>query len=96
MKSTVSYEWDYETVDEDGDIIDHNHSESLSRYGESDKTDTLVLIRELGNDRDGMIDRTWAYVKDGKMPEYFTDSAGVVGAKVPERFHKELAKYLNQ
>jgi len=89
------YEWDYETVNSDGDIEDHNHADKLSQFKTSDITDSLVLIRDLGSEASGLIDRMWAYVKDGKLPEYFSDAIGLTGYKVPQRFHVELAKYLS-
>ncbi len=88
------YEWDYETVDENGDVEDHFHANKLSEYSEDAKTDTLVLVRSVGNEIDGLIEREWAYVKDGKLPEYFQDANEREGAKVPVRFHDELAQYL--
>lgn len=95
MKNEVRYEWDYETV-EDGDIIEHNHSEKLSWFKESDKTDTLVLVVDIGNERDGLTERYWAYVYDGKLPEYFTDSYNEPIRKVPQKYHNELRKYIQQ
>jgi hypothetical protein len=49
-------------------------------------------VRNTGNEIDGLQDRQWAYVKDGKLPVFFEDSAGNETAiKVPARFHAELA-----
>jgi len=93
MKKTVIYEWDYETVDTDGDIQDHNHRNSLSEFNASDITDTLVLVRNVFDDVNGLKDRTWAYVKDGKLPEKFKDDDELEGTTVPKKFHKELEKY---
>lgn len=92
MKTT--YEWDYETVDENGDIVDHNHADQLSKFTDGDKTNTLVLVRDVESENNGLEDRTWAYVKDGKLPEYFSDARGALVYKVPQRFHAELKKYL--
>lgn len=88
------YEWDYETV-EDGDVIDHDHSDKLADFSEDRKTDTLVLVRNEGSEEDGLTDREWAYVVDGKLPDYFQDARGVNGSKVPIKYHQELKKYLS-
>lgn len=94
MRNTIHYEWDYETVDENGDITDHNHADSLSRFTEQDRTGTLVLIRDCGNENAGLKDRTWAYVKDGLLSYHFCDSSGNPMHKVPQRFHDEFSRYL--
>lgn len=91
----VLYEWDYETTDDDGDIIDHNHADKLSDFSESDKTETLVLIRDEGNADAGLTGRLWAYVIDGKLPEFFTTADGAkTGYKVPIKYRKELFRHL--
>jgi hypothetical protein len=83
----INYEWDIETTDGDGDIIDHNHRDRLNQYYKEELEDgDLVLVR---TDLEG---RSWAYVENGKLPEYFLDSFGVTIAKVPKRFHQELEK----
>jgi hypothetical protein len=94
MQTKVQYEWTLETLD-DGDIIDSNFSDTLT----FDKSDLdgkdLGLVRNEGNEADGVTDRLWAYVKDGKLPECFSDSMGtLVAIKVPQRFHNELKAYL--
>jgi hypothetical protein len=92
----TNYEWDYETIDlNSGDIIDHNHANKLTDFRAEDKTDTLVLIRDSGDQIHGLQERTWAYVINNKLPEYFSDSTGIPLHKVPARFHKELADYIN-
>ena len=84
------YEWDIETVDEYGDIIDHHHSDACPGTQTSpDKH--LVLVRDCGTgwsddpDHFEMDDRQWAYVTDGKLPGRFDG-----GAVVPQRLHREL------
>lgn len=83
----ISYEWDIETTDADGDIIDHNHRDKLNEYRKEElESGDLVLVR---TDSEG---RSWAYVENRELPEYFQDSFGVNIAKVPKRFHEELKK----
>lgn len=88
MAKKVSYEWDRETVDEHGDIQDHNHAEKLRRI--IDDEGRLVLVRDVWNEFDGVVEREWAYVVDNNLPEHFSDAFQREGAKVPQRFHKEL------
>jgi hypothetical protein len=82
------YEWDYETVNQDGDIIDHNHRKELNQFTDQEKTDTLVLVRDKGHER------SWAYVENGKLPDFFCDAYKRPTVKVPKRFHKELARQI--
>ncbi len=95
MKSRIEYEWCYETVDEEGDIIDNNFADTLMEFTDNAKTNQLCLVRNEGDEINGLEDRFWAYVKDSKLPEWFEDGAGEeIGIKVPQRFHNELLKYL--
>ena len=94
------YEWDIESTDEYGDVVDHDHHDKcpglIARNRaaiQSDGSAELVLIRDVGLGLAGdpnsfMLDhRAWAYVKDCKLPETFDD-----GHPVPKRFHKELER----
>lgn len=93
----VIYEWCYETIDEHGDILDNDHADKLSDFSEDRRTKQLCLVRNEGNNEDGLQDRYWAYVKNGKLPEFFEDGAGhLINISVPKRFHTELANYLKQ
>jgi hypothetical protein len=95
---SVVYEWecesvaDIETEDlEEGDILDHAYGDSfadIQRWSQENppppgERHEIVLVRD---DRYG---RSWAYLKDGKLPERF---AGESSARVPKRFHNEVAK----
>jgi hypothetical protein len=96
MQTKVAYEWTLETV-EDGDIVDSNFADNLTEIDNADLIGKdLGLVRNEGNENDGVTDRLWAYVKDGKLPECFADSMGTpIAIKVPQRFHNELNKYLS-
>lgn len=96
MRNQIRYEWDYETWDDNNDIIDHYHADKLADFKPDDVTAHLCLIRDAGNEINGMEERTWAYVKDGQLPEYFSDAFGALVHLVPKRFHKELATYLKK
>jgi hypothetical protein len=94
----VQYEWTLETL-EDGDIIESEftNDEKLTFKKEylTDNTD-LGLVRNEGNDNEGLTDRLWAYVKDGKLPEFFCNERNEpTGFMIPARFHKELNRYFN-
>lgn len=86
---TVLYEWDVETVDEYGDILDHCHAdkvEDLKRLLKDPNT-RLVLVRDVVSADGDLKDRTWAYAGRGALPTKFQN-----GEIVPIRFHKELSK----
>ena len=94
MQTKVFYEWTLEEL-VDGDIIDSSFADKVSSFDKSDLTGKdLGLVRNEGNEADGLEDRFWAYVKDGKLPEYFQDGAGhEIDIKVPQKYHKELSNY---
>lgn len=96
----VTYEWAVETttnVDtgeyEKGEILDVNHFDTFAEAKEhadgpcwAGCEEVLVLVRDTDSDR------AWAYMVDGKLPTHFTDAYGRAVAKVPERYHREVAK----
>jgi len=93
----VVYEWDAETVSTDGyeDVLDHSHRdtaiEALRDIDQIDKPNMrLVLVRDVWDKHEGLIDRTWAYVDDDKLPEKFADADGLEQSCVPKRYHSEL------
>jgi len=95
----VAYEWDWERVDTaSGDIQDHYHFDKLENLNppwdaEDGEHWELVLVRDVfeceqGRPKGGheeLMDRTWAYPKDGEFPATFED-----GTKVPKY---KLAEY---
>ena len=91
---TVVYEWDCETIDEHGDIVEHMHGAtyaevkawSLANTCKPGFTHSLVLVRD---DDEG---RAWAYIEDGRLPEFCQDAASCKIARVPQRFHREVLK----
>jgi len=89
---SVGYEWDIEEIDEDGEVIDHNHVDSLNGVVFDGDRFCLVLVKNVWNALEGLINRAWAYaeLKDGvwTLPDTFCD-----GSKVPKRFVKELTNY---
>ena len=92
VRDKTTYEWDIETYYDgpDSDIEDHCFFDKLTEMPNRDDFELyneLVLVRDVGNEIEGLNDRAWAYVKDGKLPEFFGN-----GVRVPKRFHTELAK----
>jgi hypothetical protein len=91
----LDYEWDIESLDIHGDIIDHDFKSSFPGPRDFDATGEVVVLvksyaRGLSGREDSFMieDRTWAYLEDGKLPEEFED-----GTRVPKRFHAEVARY---
>jgi len=104
MRNQIIYEWDWELFDtESDDILDHVHFDKMSDYPsnpyshEDGKSARLVLVRDEGNEDDGVVDRMWAYVENGKLPEEFAYAgAGEMrpnGVRVPKKFHKQLERW---
>ena len=89
FKMTTDYEWGVEEKDEYGDIAENHfcssYAEAVEVAKDFDHCD-IVLVRTRGSEADGVTDRQWAYVEDGKLSTYFSE-----GAKVPVKFHKLVA-----
>lgn len=102
MQNKVSYEWDIEEVDRYDDIVDHSFADKLDTHSPSDLAATaettfrLVAVRDVWNERDGVVDRQWAYPEGNKLPEYFQDAYQRDDAKTPKRLHEEFAAWLNK
>lgn len=92
---------EYDDAD-DEDIIDHHHSEivapllpmlegpdcpTLTEHGPGVLKARLVLVRdEYDTEIEELIDRSWAYVESGELPETFDN-----GKRIPLAYHRELA-----
>ena len=88
----TQYEWDVEEIDEHGDIIDHNHRDTavaVLHLARGFALSDVVLVRDVWKD-DSLQERSWAYVVDGRLPEFFEDAYQRQTVKVPARFHSEL------
>ncbi|WKV20542.1 hypothetical protein 16Q_149 [Pseudomonas phage 16Q] len=88
---SIYYEWRVEEIDGD-DIVDSadfpDYSQALKFRTCMNEPTRLVLVR------DSEHSRAWAYMNsDGKLPESFCDAHNQVVAKVPQRFHKEVASW---
>ncbi len=97
MKTKISYEWVIETLDAAGEIDDVNHADTFPGFPDSDTH--IGLVRDERNTFDGDLEnRSWAYIKDGKLPEYFTQPSPVEGqeikvARVPAKFHHAVEMF---
>ena len=87
MTQNTFYEWDIEETDEYGDVIDHEYCGETFPGIPKEIGKDLVLVRSQYAPHSGdMIDRGWAYVKDGNLPDFFDN-----GFNVPKRFQKHFS-----
>lgn len=96
MSTKTRYEWDFERFEPvGGDVLDHDHRDRLRDFGRlPEKGERIVLVRDVICEFDGVIDRGWAYVEDGRLPEYFMGSDEEV--RVPKKYHRELERWAEQ
>lgn len=87
----IEYEWVIETLDSDGNIEDVDHSDSFP--GMPNECREVAVVCDDYSTHPML--RSWAYIKDGLLPEYFEDAGGLDTRKVPKKYHKELAKGLH-
>lgn len=89
----VDYEWCCEEwTDDRSDVIENYFGQHVSeclKVSEDLQTFSIVLIRNVYCDVEGLLDRSYAYVNDGKLPGEFE-----CGSRVPKRFTVELEKAL--
>ena len=98
----ILYEWcleevEYEMIDGElvDDIVDQHFSDYAAEFLPTVLTNTkrfqMCLVRDVGNDVEGIVDRAWAYCVEvnGRMelPETFDN-----GKAVPKKFRKELER----
>lgn len=86
----ISYEWVFEEYDEYGDIIDPLFAYTLAEALKNEPENInhiigIALVRNEGDDIDGLQVREYAYIKNGQLPIEFDD-----GYKIPKKFHKEV------
>jgi hypothetical protein len=85
----VVYEWVLEEIDNTGDVVErdaHTSAGSAVAAMSDPRWTSLALVRDTFDSRDdGLVDRQYAYVDAGRLPEHFGD-----GRKVPQKLHTEL------
>lgn len=84
------------TKDDDQEVVEVNHFDDFTKaLAFMLQEPTMGCEWQYGIQRTSDVtndyDRTWAYVKDGKLPLLFDDNE----TKVPERFHKQLLRSLH-
>lgn len=96
-ESRTRYEWTAEHVNADGDVEDLDFWDSVDELpteAQDGCTLEIGVVRYRYADDGDLLETAWAYVDDGKLPEHFEDAHGAAVAKVPARFHEELAAHL--
>lgn len=90
----TSYEWVVESLDDYDDITDTCAWSScmdarahMGRATERGERTALCLVRNVGNDVEGLTGRQWAYVDNGALPATFDG-----GAVIPARYRVEFAQ----
>jgi hypothetical protein len=103
QKMSTAYEWDIETVG-DGEIQDHDHRDKLKDFYDGQLKacelyhdngftgTTLVLVKDVGSEANGLMHRAWAYTErvDGKL--VFVEQHMDDGKAIPKRFIEELER----
>lgn len=98
MANQVTWEWAVETYingDVEGDIDtlhENNLADALNDFDPDDTNQRLVLICDIGNDYEGLVERGWAYVTDGILPESAVDSYDRYVRKVPAKIRREFER----
>jgi hypothetical protein len=104
IRNQVTYEWGIEELDwyegcgNNPDIIDTDFAGRLAELdsGDLDKTHRLVLVVYIGNDKEGVLERGYAYPVSGLLPSRFTDTGETDGIFIrdrPKRFQAELDRW---
>ena len=93
-RTFTTYEWVLETLDDDGDIVDVDHFDTLHdlvKHASDLDGKRVALVKHTNLEyRDGEeIDRTYAYVEDGELYVQFED-----GSTVPKAKRAEVARAL--
>lgn len=83
----VCYEWGVEMHEFNGEDFDTDH---FQKWSDGDPWQ-IVLIRDEGSIDVGVLDRTWAYVRDGVLDSHFCDGINEPCYDVPKRFIREVA-----
>lgn len=100
-KNEIRYEWliDVMEPDDSGDVFEVHHFDTLAEArayvaNNPDEICEVGLVRDVGNDAEGVIDRQWAYFdEDGKLPERMDWGGGETGGvKIPKHFLREAGQ----
>ena len=89
----VTYEWTALQMSDSNpgaDIVENCACDTLAdalATAEQWSHSLIELVRDVGNEADGITYRQWALLTNGKLPNEFDG-----GAKVPKRFHDECRR----
>lgn len=83
---TMTYEWIEEEL-KDGEIVDVMHLDGAPVISDDDDTDWALVCDDWEKDV-----KSWAYVKNGKLPEFFLNAFNDPVKKVPTRYINEFNK----
>ena len=83
---TIVYEWDVETIDAWGDVVDHDHYDTFREARSAARQTPGTVIALVRDDRHG---RSWAYMTATGLEANFRDAYGHIVAPVPQRFQRE-------
>lgn len=92
MSKLKEYEWLIEERDLDGEILDVDHADKFPGFPKHHQEIGVVLDEH----RNVYMVRSWAYIKNGKLPSHFKDAFGGQTCKVPKRFHDEVKNFENK
>lgn len=84
----VTYEWEWAQLDKHGDIDELRHADP-GELAVLNGWTVYSLVKNYGNDIEGIKDRSWAYVEDGVLPQEFED-----GTRVPAKLLAEFARIM--
>ena len=99
---TIRYEWTVELIRDYRDgVHDIIESDFFGTYAEAkaraalptnnvDEYCQIGLVRQQFDSVDTLLDTSWSYVTEGKLPDNFTDYRGCIVAKVPQKYKKEF------
>lgn len=91
----AEFEWVIETMDgpgDDADIVAVNHETTYAEaksFANGIEHARIGLVRDAENKRYGGWDRSWAYVDNDGLPEYFSDASGRDTVKVPAKYRRQ-------
>ena len=85
----ITYEWCLEYLDENGDIEDHHHADSLAELVPKPEGTDLCLIRYSGNEDEGIVDKWYAYESGGILAANFEEGGQ---PPVPKKYLAEFAR----
>ncbi len=96
MAKKLLYEWTVEELDDDESAANCDFSDKLAMLMHPDAPCNIGLVRDVFDDQRGLIERDWAYIVKGQLPETFFDSGGTPSHSIPQRFRDELEAHQNK